>query len=117
MIRIFLSKKSPNKLDKVFYGYPILGKVEIVPPQERIKLLNAFAKGVRESSGDAANCFNPRHGIRIVTETSTNDFVICFECLQVQAYGFNGGQFFSTGSSPGIVFNSFLSQYHIKRAE
>lgn len=112
-----LEGKLPENSDKVFHRYPILGRVEITSPEERIRLLSAFAKGVRENSNSLANCFNPRHGIRIVSETTTNDFVICFECLQVQAYGFNGGRNFLTSNSPRTVFDDFLKKYHIKRAQ
>jgi hypothetical protein len=109
--------KPPENSDEVFHGYPILGRVEITSPEEKIRLLSAFVKGVRENSGFVLYCFDPRHGIRMVSETTTNDFAICFECLQVQAYGFNGGGNFLTSNSPRTVFNDVLKKYHIKGAQ
>jgi len=111
------SGKLPENSNKSFHYFPILGRVEIVSTQEKTNLLGAFTKGIKENNESLANCFDPRHGIRIVSETATNDFVICFECLQVQAYGFNAGKYFLTSSSPNATFNKFLDEYHLKKAE
>jgi hypothetical protein len=43
-------------------------------------------KSVAESKGAAADCFNPRHGIRVIYDGKTNDLVICFQCFQVLVY-------------------------------
>ena len=109
--------KLPENSDKSFHWMPILGSVEIIPLQEKTNLLGALAKGVRESEGLAANCFDPRHGLKIVTKSATNDFVICFECLQVQAYGLPSSNRFLTSGSPAATFNKILDKYKIKKAE
>jgi hypothetical protein len=109
--------KLPENSAKSFHWMPILGCVEIVPFQEKTNLLGALAQGVRASDSIVANCFDPRHGLRIVTKSSTNDFVICFECLQVQAYGFAPSSYFLTGNSPAATFNNLLDEYKIKKAE
>jgi hypothetical protein len=109
--------KLPENSDKLLHRYPILGQVEVTSPQEKASLFGALSKGVRESTGTLANCFDPRHGIRVISSKATNGFVICFACLQVQAYGFEGGQYFLTSSSPGTVFNGFLSKYNIKQVQ
>jgi hypothetical protein len=52
------------------------------------------------------HCFNPRHGLRIMHAGSITDFLICFECQQVQVW--SGGQQisrWSTDSSPQPVFD------------
>jgi hypothetical protein len=113
----FFEGKLPENSKTVFHRYPILGRVEILSSQDKTNLLHAFAKGVRESDGTIANCFDPRHGIRVITSMTTNDFVICFECLQVQAYGFTPSGFFTTTASSGIVFNKLLDKHRIKKAE
>jgi hypothetical protein len=33
-----------------------------------------------------ARCFDPRHGIRATSGETVADLVICFECLQIEAY-------------------------------
>jgi hypothetical protein len=115
-LRIYTGK-FPENSDKVFHRFPILGRTEITSAGEKTDLLKSFAKGILESDGSVASCFNPRHGIRIITGTTTNDFVICFECLGVHAYNFNSDKGFLTSSSPNKVFNKLLDEYHIKKAE
>ena len=46
-----------------------------------------LAAAAEESEGDAAACFNPRHGLRVTRNGKTIDFVICFECFQVKVFG------------------------------
>jgi hypothetical protein len=78
-------------------------------------LINALAKGIRESDGRVMNCFNPRHGIRLITGSTTNDLLICFECQVIKGWGFKDGDFFSTAPSPAPVFNDMLDKYKLKR--
>ncbi len=49
-----------------------------------------FAKSVFDFVSDAyvIECFNPRHGLRLQIGGRTIDFLICFECQQVEAKGF-----------------------------
>jgi hypothetical protein len=109
--------KLPENSAKSFHWMPILGSVEIIPLQEKTNLLGALAQGVRENSGEAAMCFDPRHGLRVVTKSSTNDFVICFECLQVQSFGFTPSSYFYVSGSPAATFNKLLDKYKMKKAE
>ncbi len=110
-------KKLPENSDKSFHWMPVLGKVEIVPFHEKTNLLETLATGVRESGQFGADCFDPRHGLRVVTKSATNDFIICFECLQVQAHGFTPATGFFTSRSPAATFNKVLDKYKIKKAK
>jgi len=101
----------------VFYGFPILGKVEIRPLAEKEALLKAFIQGVKESNGVVAACFEPRHGLRIIQGDQQTDFVICYTCLSIDAHGFGPITNFLTSGSPAITFNQFLDQYHITKAK
>ncbi len=103
--------------EQVFHGFTILGKAEVTTEDDKAALLKAFAQGVRESDGRVAACFNPRHGLRLVVGSSTNDFTICFECLSVMTYGFNHGQGFLITASPSAAFNKFVEKYHLKKAK
>lgn len=100
--------------DTVFHGFKILGEVEVTGLNEKRALIEAFAKGVRDDGGMVAACFNPRHGIRFVADSSQYDFVICFECGSVMTYGFNGGRGFLVNGSPSREFNDFIAKYHLK---
>jgi hypothetical protein len=77
------SNRRPNE---EFQGHRILGSMMVTNAEVRSELVTALKKSVEESKGAVANCFNPRHGIRVIFDEKTNDFVICFQCLQVATY-------------------------------
>jgi len=99
-----------------FYHYEILGRTDIRNAKTRENLVSAFEKGVAENKGDAAMCFNPRHGIHVSGHGKEVDFVICFECLQVQIHGdVHGG--FLVSSSPQPIFDKVLLDAGITLAD
>lgn len=67
-----------------FHGWEVIGRTSIRDEDQRKKLVAAFENGVKENQGIGAACFRPRHGIRISEPGKTTDFIICFECFQVQ---------------------------------
>ncbi len=88
-----------------FHGFPILGQAEIRNPAERAALLHALYYGIDDSNGNAASCFDPRHGIRVTSNGETVDLVICFACLQVDVYFGNQSRQLLTSRLPQPVFN------------
>ena len=72
--------------EREFHGYEILGHVPLLEEGVRSELVELVLKGVQESDGTAAACFNPRHAIRIVNEGRVLDLLICYECLQITIY-------------------------------
>jgi hypothetical protein len=90
-----------------FHGYRVLGKVVVTDTETRRGLVPAFQRGVAENQGMVAACFNPRHGIRVTRNGQRADFVICFECAQVQLYGDVQPEFLIS-RSPKALFDSVL---------
>ncbi|HVU09120.1 MAG TPA: hypothetical protein VHG89_11320 [Verrucomicrobiae bacterium] len=115
-LRIY-SGKTPENSDKVFHNYPILGSAEIIPIQEKESLLKNFADGIREFHQPSACILEPRHGLRIISDSETNDFAICFKCGDVAAYNFDLAQNFTIGSSSKTVFDNFLDEYKLEKAK
>lgn len=100
------------------HGYRVLGSAPIDDDAVRAQLVDALYRGIRESEGDAAACFNPRHGIRTVSDERTVEFVICFECLSMHLY-VDGTRHESilTSGSPASTFNDVLDDANILRSE
>jgi hypothetical protein len=92
-----------------FHNWKILGKTTVKDDVAK-KVRSAVEKGVKDSDGSVAACFNPRHGIRIVHEMKTYDLVICYECLSANVFEGDKliGQFL-TSSSPGKALTRILS--------
>jgi hypothetical protein len=102
-------KRSVEKPKDHFHGWKVLGKTALKDRKERAKLLGALQKGIKESDGSAALCFNPRHGIRAVKGDKSVDLVICYECLSMQVWqGDKAGSVLTT-RSPEKAFNRLLA--------
>jgi hypothetical protein len=69
-----------------FHGWKVVGTSVVKDQDVRRKLIAAFEKGVAESKGGPAFCFDPHHGIRVTRDGKTADFVVCFDCFQVRAH-------------------------------
>lgn len=120
--RVFLYSLDPTggigysvNNDRVFHGFTILGKGEITAPDDKRILVQAFAKGIRDSKGTSANCFNPRHGLRVSIEAATYDFVICFECMSVMCHGFNGDQEILVTGGPAERFEALRAKLGLEK--
>lgn len=89
----------------------VLGKVEVTDKADRRMLLAAMQRGIDESDGSVALCFNPRHAMRIGDGTDSIEYIICFECLQVQTHYSVGGQKTDrTSDTPANEFNAFATK-------
>jgi hypothetical protein len=89
-MRIFALHPRPEELAgggallEDFHGYPILGQATVPDPSRRDLLLRLLEDGIEASDGSAAHCFEPRHGLSVTAGSTTVDYVICFECRQIQ---------------------------------
>lgn len=97
--------------NETFHNWKVLGKTTIEAEETRNTLINAMVKGVNASDGSVAGCFNPRHGIRVKHKGKTHDFVVCFECLQIQWFVDSEKQNgFLTTESPQRTFDKILKE-------
>jgi len=65
------------------HGFGVLGSTTIEEADGR-RVAAALNRGLQDS--EAAACFLPRHAVRVESDGSQTDFVICFECLQYSVY-------------------------------
>jgi hypothetical protein len=71
---------------ELFHRFPVLGKTDITSAADRRAILAAVKKGIAKSDGHEYKCFWPRHGLRLVQNGRHIEFVICFECAQLDEY-------------------------------
>jgi hypothetical protein len=93
---------------EMFHDYPVLGKTDIADPRDRTAILVAVKKGIAQSDGTQAACFWPRHGVRLVQSGETIEYVICFECLQLNEYRDGDTKHEPTTRSPAAVLDEHL---------
>lgn len=86
LISLNPDRSVPNP-KRSFHGWPALGSTMITLSETKEKIINGLQKAAAEADWESQIfCFNPRHGIRAVVNSKTLELVICFECLQLQAY-------------------------------
>ncbi len=66
-----------------------------------------------EEEGSAWMCFYPRHGFKIVFETSTVEFLICFECGSLWIYDDSGVDDILTSTRANRFFYNILKENRI----
>jgi hypothetical protein len=69
-----------------FHDYKVLARATVKEADARKAVVDAVNKGVAESDGSIAKCFEPRHGLHVVYDGKTYDFVICYQCTQIEVY-------------------------------
>lgn len=89
--------------EREFHGFEILGHAPLNAPAVRSELVALVLRGVQESDGTVAACFDPRHGIRVVKEGRVIDLLICYECLTIQIHG---AELDAKGPSHALTANS-----------
>jgi hypothetical protein len=110
---------NPTKKPKfAFYGFPVLGSSEIEDEKTKTLLIEALAKSIPDKEPDYdVNCFAPKHGLRVATIKSTNEFVICFSCQKASAYGFREASWFYLNARGSNDFSSVLRRHKIPIAK
>ena len=68
-----------------FHQFRVLGETPISTPENQRVIANTLDRANR-SFGVEYACFNPRHGVRVSGTSGTYDFLICFECAQIEVY-------------------------------
>jgi hypothetical protein len=71
---------------ETFHRYPVLGKVDIESPRDRAAILAAVKRGIAEYKGAENKCFWPRHGVRLSQRGRTIEYLICFECGELDEF-------------------------------
>ncbi|MEO0476159.1 MAG: hypothetical protein AAF085_09360 [Planctomycetota bacterium] len=77
---------------ELFYNYPILGQVELTGTAAANELSGIVEKRVASEQGLIAGCFIPRHGLRVIRDGVTSDYVICFQCTNFEWYEGGSGK-------------------------
>lgn len=91
-----------------FQGWKVLARTTVKDAEVRKKVLAALTKGMADSDGTVANCFNPRHGLRATHDGKTLDLVICFECKRIEVVVDGKKSGVRTTASPQSVLGDVL---------
>jgi hypothetical protein len=100
-----------------FYGYRIIGQVAVADLVQRRQVATVVRHAAQTYTGDTKCIFSPRHAVRLFSGSKTYDFLICFECSQMEVY--SGDQFVAKLSIDGSpeALNRILGAAHIRIAQ
>jgi hypothetical protein len=108
-----------EKAKDTFHGWKVLGKTEVKEKKERDAVASVLKKGIEEARA-IANCFEPRHGIRVTKGKQTVDLVICFNCMSIEIYPDGGekrlGDQVPFATSPEATLDKILRDAGVKLA-
>ena len=97
-----------RRKDAAFHGFAVLGRATVSDQAARRRLYNALQSGARWGTLPAS-CFDPRHGIHMVSNGKTIDLLICFHCGQAQVWQDDRlVTYFTISGSPEPVFDQAL---------
>ncbi len=77
-------KKAAGK--RYFHGYEILATARAARAEERKAICRFLAERLHWNHLRQADCYHPRHGLRVTAGKREIDFQICFECWRVRVY-------------------------------
>jgi len=87
LLSIHPDPKSAHWFNTKFHGFRVLGQISITKPVERQQITETIKRVLRDDDGANYKCiFSPRHGVHIVSEGQSYDFLICFGCQEIEAY-------------------------------
>jgi hypothetical protein len=91
--RIDLFRLNPKELPegnkeakKEFHGYEVLSELRVEANDQRNTAAAFLGKTLHWNELRKALCFNPRHGLRVLSGKRTLDFLICFQCNRVDIF-------------------------------
>jgi hypothetical protein len=102
---------------ELFHRFPVLGKTEITSASDRSAILAAVKKGIAKNNGRPNKCFWPRHGLTLVQNGRHIEFVICFECLQLDEYTDGQRVRKLTADAASGLMNEHLEKAHVPLAK
>ncbi|MFO0937382.1 MAG: hypothetical protein U0798_12805 [Gemmataceae bacterium] len=102
-----------TKTDETIHGYPVVGKVEIKDAEKRKAIVAALKTGLEQKDTKMAKCFWPRHAIRTVEAGKTIDYVICFECHQLELWAGERKTVFPLSDDPKPTMNKILMDANV----
>jgi hypothetical protein len=94
----------------------ILGSTVVTDAKMRDTLNAALIDGVKYAP-EPAQCFTPRHAIRVTKSGAVIDFLICFECGRIHVQrGSKDTEIWIVSRTPEAAFDKVLTDARVKLA-
>jgi hypothetical protein len=104
----------PRKEPALHY-VSILGRAKL-NTAETHQASHAFNQAVRGWDNIMAECFNPRHALRIHANGHTYDYLLCYECHQIEVFVDDDLKVDMGAAGSPEILNSILRAHHLRLA-
>lgn len=98
--------------ERTLHGFKVIGQMEL--DRRHAKAVAAdFKTAIARREGPRALCFNPRHALSVTSGGATYDFLLCYECGQLEV--FSGDRLIADLSALGTAktLNAILSANNV----
>ena len=98
--------------DRTLHGFKIIGQMDL--DRRRAKSVAAeFRAAIARREGPMALCFDPRHALSVTSGGATYDFLLCYECGQLEV--FSGDRLIADLSARGTAktLNAIFSENNV----
>lgn len=100
-----------------FHGYHVIGREELKNKEEIRDLLFSVVLSIADSTEETAECFVPRHGLRIYDDKGFLDLVICYTCGSGRLYEGKEEGWFATAKNAEADFDEVFRKLKLRKAD
>jgi hypothetical protein len=101
-------------------GYPIISKSVVKLPHEKQLIISELNRAITQGPEEMADCFAPRHALRINLEGNDYYVLICFECSTARIFQSTTGAKHAIespiGKAPETLFNQLMISHSMEKA-
>ncbi len=116
--RVEVEKSVPDSArHHPFHGFHVIGREEIRNKVEIAELLHAIIISIAEAPEESADCFEPRHGLRIYEDKGFVDLLLCYSCENGQIFEAKEVGWFATGKSAEAKFDAVFKKLKLRKAD
>ncbi len=100
-----------------FHGFHVIGREEIRNKTEIAELLHAIIMSIAEAPEESADCFTPRHGLRVHEAKGFVDLLLCYSCANGQIFELEEEGWFLTGKAAEAKFDALFEKLKLRKAD
>ncbi len=100
-----------------FHGFHVIGREEIRNRDEINELLYAVIMSVATAPEETADCFMPRHGLRIYGLKGFVDVVLCYSCENGLIIEGKEKAWFATSKTAESTFDAVFKKLNLRKAD
>ena len=100
-----------------FHGFHVIGREEIKNKAEIMELLHAVVMSIATAPEESADCFVPRHGLRIYEAKGFVDLLLCYSCENGLIIEGKEEGWFATSKAAETKFDAVFKKLNLRKAD